>query len=89
MVLFPGNIPFLAETVCDIGAVCEYLDFLICLFERFECLDDRGQFHAVVGRVGLSAEQFLLVCAVLEDRAPATDILIGLVAGTGTVRINS
>ena len=89
MVLFPGNIPFFAETIGDIGAVCEYLDFLIRLFERFERLDDRGQLHAIVGRVGLSAEQFLLVFAVLEDRAPAADILIGLVAGTSTVRINS
>ena len=89
MVLFPGNIPFLAETICDIGAVRKYLDLLTHLLERFECLDDRGQFHAVVGRVDLSAEQFLLVFAVLEDRAPAADILIGLVAGTGTVRINS
>ena len=89
MVLFPGNIPFLAETICDIGAVRKYLDLLTHLLERFECLDDRGQFHAVVGRVDLSAEQFLLVFTVLEDRAPAADILIGLVAGTGTVRINS
>ena len=89
MVLFPGNIPFFAETICDIGAVCEYLDFLIRLFERFERLDDRGQLHAVVGRVGLPAEELLLMLPIFEDCAPAADILIGLVAGTGTVRINS
>src|SRR6185369_17907679 len=55
------------------------------LLERQQALDDSHEFHAVVGRLRLSAEHFLLPAAVAQEHAPAAGAGIAL---AGTVGID-
>src|SRR5215471_10315009 len=39
--------------------------------QRFQALDRGGEFHAIVGREALAAEEFLFVCAGAQNRRPS------------------
>src|SRR3954469_6243229 len=61
----------LADALPDVLAVGIERDLARPL-QRSQCLDDGGQFHAVVRRLRLAAEQFALVHPATQPGAPAT-----------------
>ena len=52
-------------------------------FQGFQTFDDGGQFHAVVGGLGFAAEEFFLVPAVAQQRAPAACAGIAFACAVG------
>lgn len=63
-VLFPGLVPLFAEAVGNIGTVRKHLYGAACTFDGLKGFDYCGKFHAVIGGISLTAEEFLLVLTV-------------------------
>src|SRR5713226_7696303 len=51
--------------------------------ERFQRADDRGELHAIVGRLRLAAEQLPFLTVNLQDRAPASPTGVALAGSVG------
>src|SRR5258708_6516098 len=51
--------------------------------ERFQRADDRGELHAIVGRLRLAAEQLPFLTVNLQDRAPASPTRVALAGSVG------
>jgi hypothetical protein len=76
----PGRQPF-SHTLHDVLAIGANA-YPHRAFQGLQAMDDRQQFHAVVGGVRFATGQFLFMPPVTQQRAPTTGAGI---AGTSTV----
>ena len=69
--LLPIEEPALRDGLHDIGRIAPDLDGRMRPFDGFQPLDDRQQFHPVVGRQREPAAHFLLQPGTLQHGTPA------------------
>ena len=88
-VCHPFPVPSLLEAVHQVGAVRIHVDVPVADADLLQGLPAGGQLHALVGGIALATVEGLGVVAGFQDGAPATDVLVELVAGTGAIAVDN